>query len=199
MPGSVDHPMSFRSVVAVFAVMIVLAVGGGVLLHDMYSAADGSAAAPDPPPVPVERDPEDRPGSGEVRLSGDAARHPERDAVRRVLQTYFDAINERDFDLWRSAVTSERLGTTEEDQWIEDFRSTRDGDMYVHRIAPARDDRLRVLVSFTSTQDVEDAPATLPEPCIHWWLALPLAAGGDGDGWRIDAVSPGTPPLYEAC
>ncbi|MDV6012757.1 hypothetical protein F8178_09750 [Haloechinothrix sp. LS1_15] len=186
-------------------IVLLLAVGGGLVLREVYPARGENAAGTDPPPWPIERDEAEQPGDPQVRLSEAASRHPQHTGVREALQTYFDAINERDFELWRSVVTAERAEGTDAAQWREDFRSTQDGDMYVHRIEPAADQRLLVLLSFTSTQDVVDAPPTLPEPCIHWWLALPLTEDGDGggseagDAWRIDTVPPGTPPVHQPC
>jgi hypothetical protein len=44
-----------------------------------------------------------------------------------------------------------------------------------------------VFGSFTSHQDVNDAPADLKVPCIDWWMVWPMTRSGDG--FRIDGPS----------
>lgn len=118
--------------------------------------------------------PTTEPGSRLVRLADDATAHPDADEVRRVLQNHFDAINSGDYDLWTSTVTADRVRATGRAAWRQQYRSTLDGDIRVHRLEPRPGGGLVALLSFTSVQDPADAPADMPVRCLHWRVSYPL-------------------------
>lgn len=169
----------------VVAVVLAGAVGAGVLLRELQPAA---GAAPisnnpnNPPPAPRE------PGPATVALVEDAAAHPEANRVRILLQKYFDAINAGDYTLWRSTVTPQRVRDTGEKAWHEQYRSTVDGSIVLHRLEPRAGGGLVALLSFTSVQDPADAPSELPVRCLRWWVSYPLI--GEGDELRLSPASP---------
>jgi hypothetical protein len=141
--------------------------------------------------------PDQQPGPPTVELTPDAAAHPEDERIRQLLQTYFDAINGRDYELWKTTVTRERLAGKSQSQWLADYRTTRDGSMVVYRIETAPERHLRVLVGFTSTQDAGAAPPELAEPCLRWKLSLPVVM--EGGSWKVDTVLAGTTPELDKC
>ncbi|HKR50986.1 MAG TPA: hypothetical protein VJT72_15655 [Pseudonocardiaceae bacterium] len=170
---------------AVTVAVLVAAVGTGMLVREWQPAAGAAGAAPivtNPPP----RAPE--PGPATVALVEDVAVHPDADRARRVLQKYFDAINAGDYKLWRSAVTPQRARDTGEAAWRDQYRSTLDGSIVLHRLEPRAGGGLVALVSFTSLQNPADAPPELPVRCLRWWVSYPLI--GEGDELRL---SPGAP------
>lgn len=183
----------------VLVAVVALTVGGGLVAREVYqppSRASRSAAPQTSAPLDSV-EPAEQPGPTRVRLTNDAAAHPDAQAVRAVLQKYFDAINRRDYDLWVTTVVAERAALQDEQEWRANYRSTRDGSIRVYRIEAAPDDGLSVLLGFTSVQSAADAPDELPSDCIRWRLAFPLTAV-DGD-WRIGTVPPGTVPEQSRC
>ncbi|MDT8915385.1 hypothetical protein [Amycolatopsis sp. PS_44_ISF1] len=199
MTAQPPAPSRQRWLVPVLVVVLSLTVGGGLLARELYQRpeaklADAAAVAP---ATSVERD--DQPGPGKVEVTDDVAHHPQGDAVRPVIQAYFDSINSRDYGKWRSTVSAERASQKPtEDSWKKDYRSTKDGSILIYRIEPAAHTSLRVLLAFTSTQSVDDAPENFKEGCIHWRLVLPMVF--QAGGYKIDAVdSTGRSPESENC
>lgn len=188
---------TLRWLVPVLIVVLSLAVAGGLLARDHYQRQaprhTGAVSLPHSPSLALE----DQPGSPLVQLTPDAANHPHDETVRRLLQAYIDGINGRNYERWKTAVTAERVRSKPEEQWLVDYQSTKNGSILVHRIETAPEGKLRVLLSFTSTQDVSDAPLQLPEPCVRWWLAWPLAL--ERGHWKIDTVPAGTVPEMARC
>lgn len=126
-----------------------------------------------------------QPGSGIVQLSPDAAVHPQAGAVRALLQRHFDAINNHDYQAWKSTVVSERAQNTPEQDWQKSYRTTQDGGIVVQRIEPVPGGSV-VLLSFVSTQDASKAPPSLPgATCIRWWVSYRVVA--EHEQQRIDA------------
>lgn len=138
-----------------------------------------------------------QPGSGVVQLSVDAAQHPDGQRVREVLQQFFDAINGHDYEQWAKTVTAHRVGQTPKSRWLSDYESSRDGSILVHRIESVSQSRLRVLMTFTSTQDVVKAPAELQADCIHWRVVYPLQE--ERGAFRVDLGTEGSTSQFTAC
>ena len=120
-----------------------------------------------------------RPGPSDdaaVRLSSRAAEHPRGAEIRGLLQLYFDAINNQDYDAWKRTVAVEQSAPQTQDRWIQDYSTTVDSNIAVLTVA---DGPLRARTMFTSQQAVELAPPSLPAPCINWDVTYLL---GDQDG-----------------
>lgn len=184
------------------AVLVIAATtaGVGVLAREAYQrpavSQGGQVAAPGSGPsssVPRSA----QPGSGAVQLSVDAAQHPDGQRVREVLQQLFDAINAHDYEQWAKTVTAHRVGQTPKSRWQSDYESSRDGSILVHRIESVSQTRLRVLMTFTSTQDVVKAPAELQADCIHWRVVYPLQA--ERGTLRVDLGTEGSTSQFTAC
>lgn len=125
------------------------------------------------------------PGSGIVQLSPDAAVHPQAGAVRALLQRHFDAINNHDYQAWKSTVVSERAQNTPEQDWQKSYRTTQDSGIVVQRIEPVPGGSV-VLLSFVSTQDASKAPPSLPgATCVRWWVSYRVVV--EHEQQRIDA------------
>jgi hypothetical protein len=111
-----------------------------------------------------------------VRLSASAGGHPRASEVLTTVQHYFDAINSRNYGAWTQAVASAQSAPQTEAQWTRDYSTTTDSNLTVVGIS---DDPLRVRMMFTSEQDVEMAPKSLPVACINWDVTYLL---GEQDG-----------------
>lgn len=107
-----------------------------------------------------------------VRLSTEASVHPRSAEVQALLQDYFDAINNRDYESWVGAVATAQSAPQSEDQWQQDYASTVDSNLTVMII---RNEPLRARMMFTSEQSVELAPSSLPATCINWDMTYLLS------------------------
>jgi hypothetical protein len=114
---------------------------------------------------------------GTVRLSAAASAHPRAAEVQSVLQHYFTAINNRDYDAWMEAVAAAQSAPQTSQQWSRDYATTVDSNLAVMTIADAP---LRARMMFTSEQSVELAPPSLPVSCINWDVTY-LLSDEDGD------------------
>ncbi|MEU5258234.1 hypothetical protein [Amycolatopsis sp. NPDC021455] len=186
-----------RWLVPVVVVVLSVTVGGGLLARELYRrpdqpAGDTSAAASTPSSASS-----GEPGAAnKVKMTDDAKAHPQADAVRKVLQTYFDAINAKNYRQWTSVVSAQRVAEQSPTVWLDGVNSTKDTDALVYRIERGSGQSLRVLVGFTSRQKPEDAPPFFQEACIKWRLVLPMIVDGS---LKIDAVDKGPQPEHEKC
>ncbi len=174
--------------VPVTLVVLMAAVGGGLTARGFYgeSASDPSESAPRTSAPATQG----RPGPAVVELAPGAVEHPDHRTVRSMLQILFYSINANRYDQWRTTVVEERQRTMPESEWREAYGSTRDGSIRVHTIRPGPDDSVRVLLSFTSVQDPEDAPPETPVDCLRWHVVYPLVK--DSGGLRLDTNLPGS-------
>lgn len=158
-------------------------VGGGLVAREFYQRPQGVSTAP--PPGTGELPPEEEPGPAAVRLTPDAAAHPQHEAVRALIQTYFDAINSGDYDAWRTTVTRTMILAQPHPDWQANYHSTRDGSIVIQRIDPSPSNGLDVLIGFTSVQDPSAAPSELPAGCLRWRLVFPLTL--ESGRWKLDS------------
>lgn len=192
--------MQPRLLLPLVLVVVAATAGVGVLARDAYrrpapAQGDQIAVPSTGSSASVPRD--EQPGGGVVQLSIDASMHPDGPRVREVLQQFFDAINSLDYDLWTTTVTARRVNETPRSRWLSDYESSRDGTILVHRVESVDPDRLRVLMTFTSTQDVAKAPAELQADCIHWRVVYPLQA--EDGALRVDLGTEGSTSQFTAC
>ncbi|GAA5170092.1 hypothetical protein [Amycolatopsis dongchuanensis] len=191
-------PSSQRWLLPVLVVVVSLMVGGGLLAREVYRLPESTPDAVIALPSSTARPAAEQPGPGTVELTPDAAAHPQHAVISQLLQTYFDAINSRDYDQWKTTVTRARIQAKPRASWLEDYDSTKDGSILVYRIDAVTATDLRVLVGFTSIQDPTAAPAELPDAtCVHWKLGLPVAL--EQGHWRVDAVAGYTTPEMSRC
>lgn len=164
--------------------VLVLALGAGLLLRDPVPEPAPGPATTRPPAPGVQ------PGSRTVRFTADAAAHPHRGAVQHLLQAHFDAINLGDYAGWASTVVRERAAGTSEDEWREQYETTVDGSILVHRLEPSPGGGLTVLLSFTSVQDPADAPEDAPFRCLRWRVSYRVVS--ESGGLRLALADPET-------
>jgi hypothetical protein len=178
----------------IFVVVLSLTVGGGLLAREFYrfSGHEPGFVAPSSSATPTRQ-----PGSMTVELSRDSAAHPQEETIRQLIQTYFDAINTRNYERWKTTVTKQRIQARPADMWAREYQSTKDGSVLVYRIETLSERQLQVFIGFTSTQSISAAPPDMPEPCIRWRLIWPIAQ--EGDAWKLDTVPTGTVPEHAKC
>ena len=179
-------------------VVVSLVVGGGLLARELYRTPDQRPETMLALPSTTARPLAQQPGPGTVELTPDAAVHPQHEAVRQLLQTYFDAINSLDYEQWKTTVTKTRIQAKPRADWLKDYASTKDGSILVYRIDAVSEQDLRVLIGFTSVQDPAKAPDELRDAsCIQWRLVLPLTQ--EAGHWKVDTVAGYTTPDLTRC
>jgi hypothetical protein len=187
-----------RWLLPVVVVVVSLMVGGGLLARELYRVPDPQPDAILALPSSTARPLAQQPGPAAVELTPDAAAHPQHEVVSQLMQKYFDSINNRDYDQWKTTVTRARIAAKSRPAWLQDYQSTKDGSILVYRIDAVTDTDLRVLLGFTSVQDPAEAPETLPgASCVHWKLTLPVTF--ESGHWKVDTVAGYTTPENARC
>lgn len=158
-----------RRLTMVLTIVLVVIVGGGA----SAAWALGRTRVP-PMPIGYSAGPS---GDKTVQLASKADEHPRADDVRQSLQRYFAAVNGRDFDGWLTVVAADQAANQTADDWVHKYSTTTDSNLMV---ADIQDDPLRARLFFTSEQDPEFAPKSLPVTCINWDLTY-LLTEQDGD------------------
>lgn len=193
--------VTFRSprwwVLPVIVIVVMVTALGGFVAHDAYRRP---AAATSSPPVSTSMSSDGASiaaGLIPVRLSRDAASYPLSSAAASVVQRFFDAINNKRYDEWRSIATAARIARQPLAQWLDAYGSTQDSEIDIYRIDPAPEDSLRVLLGFVSHQSADKAPKGFPFTCIRWHVVFPLTlVRGE---WKLDADPSSKTPQQEKC
>lgn len=172
---------------------LVAAVGGGMIAQRIYPDAAAADSVEQMFRIPAEPDPAPQ----QVTLSPAAQRHPDRAQVVDVLDAHFASINAMDYEAWKRSVVPEKWKYLPEEAWRQEYDSTQDSFVRVHRIEPGLEDSLRVQLTFQSRQDPEHAPPQLPERCVQWSVVYRLVA--DGAGFRIDVTGLSGSALVSPC
>jgi hypothetical protein len=193
-------PPSRRWLLPVLGLVVIVAAGGGLTARSLYRQPpqpQTTAQVVLPPVTTVTVESSTAPDWDKVKLTTDASEYPLSNQIQPVLQNYFDGINEKDYDKWRSSVTQSKAAEQPKSVWQAAYQTVQDGDIIVYRIDLAQGGSLRVLLTFTSTQDVTEAPKDFQHACIHWQVvwALDLEHGQ----WKLDINAAGTTPGRTPC
>jgi hypothetical protein len=186
-PQASPNRSTLTWLIPITLLIAVCALVGGLIARQLY-ATSKPVDTKSPPavvnaPATSPHDPND---TTTVFFTDFATSDPNFELVRQALQSYFNAINKRDFDKWRQVMTPAVGATQTRADWTKGFKTTTDKGMYVYRIE-ATDVGADVFGSFTSTQDVADAPKDLKEPCIRWNMVWPMVK--IDNVFRIDGPS----------
>ena len=165
------------------AVIVLLAAGGGgVLLAQQVYYGERESRSPGiesaPSGVVVAQQKVSRSG---VEYSPDAAAYPDQRIIEGLLDNYFDGINRRNYELWKSTVPPSKWRELPLSKWFDDYGSTTDFDIKVHRIDPGQDRSALVMLSFKSDQDIVDAPPQAKARCVQWDVVYPVVVDEDGN------------------
>jgi hypothetical protein len=184
----------------VLGLVVVVVVVAALIAHNLYhqpaSTGAGAVVAPQSQAsVPASA----QPGPSTVAFAPDVATFPQHAQLLNVLQTYYNAINDKNYDQWLSVVTPEFAAEEPEQSFLAGYQSTHDGSIFVYRVDSAPQNGLRVLVGFTSVQAPGDAPHDFKQACIHWHVVLPLSWDGGHQQWRIDNGVAVLTPQRQAC
>jgi len=184
----------------VLGLVVVVVAVSALVAHSLYNPPPAIGAGPvAAPPSQASSPGSAAPGPSTIAFSTDFAAYPQHDQLLNVLQTYFNAINDKRYDEWLSVVTPTFAAERSKTNFLDGYKSTHDGSIFVFRVDPAPQNGLLALVAFTSVQALADAPDKFPHTCIHWQVVLPLSWDGNRKQWEIDAGFAGTSPQAQAC
>ena len=183
-------------------VVLVLTAVGGLVARSIYQPAANAATPPAAAPplsavAPTSGLVAQDPNSNQVKLSVDAASSPYGTAVLNLLQAYYKSINDYSYLEWESTVTPTLIQANPQESWESSYSTTKDSGMYVYRVNSAPGGQLRVLITFTSHQDLSKAPKTAQFGCIDWHSVLTMA--NTRSGWKIDNGAAGGHPITQEC
>ena len=137
--------------------------------------------------------PASAPPAGLASLAPAAALYPGADAIEKVVNRYFQAINARDYAAYQ-ATQSPGLAMTAS-QFQAGFGSTKDADVLVTGITTAPGGRPAADVTFTSRQQPQDGPEG--ESCTNWHVTMYF--DGSAGTYTIGAPPNGYKAAYQAC
>ncbi|HEX9337331.1 MAG TPA: hypothetical protein VF892_15660 [Pseudonocardiaceae bacterium] len=197
MPPDPRRPTTWWVAPVLGVVFVVVAVAA-LVVHSAYrqpTASASSGVAPGQSSVPSSAEP----GPTTVAFAQDFANYPQHSQVLDVLQRYFNAINDKRYDEWVSVVTPALAAEQTKQAFLDGYHTTHDGSIYVYRVDTAPQNGVRVLLSFTSVQALNDAPQNFAHTCIRWQVVLPLAWDPKARQYEIDAGITGSSPQTQAC
>lgn len=117
------------------------------------------------------------PVDAQVVLGAQSADHPRAGEIQELVERYFQAINDKDFDAWAATVSADQLHGYTVEQWLGTYRTTTDSNIEIVQIL---DDPLQVQMTFVSEQDPADAPPAMQVDCILWDVTYYLGNADDG-------------------
>jgi hypothetical protein len=198
VPTDPRRPNNTWWIAPVLGVVVLTMAVGALVAHSIYHQPAVTAApvvASTESSVPRK----DEPGPSTVTFAPDVALYPQHTQVLAVLQTYFNSINDKDYDAYVSIATQASAAEQTKKQFTDNYATTRDGSIFVYRIDAAPHNGLRVMLSFVSTQALANAPTNLKSTCIQWQLVKPLAWDAATEQWQIDAGFATISPQSETC
>jgi hypothetical protein len=186
-------------VAPVLGLVVIAVVAGALVANGLYHQQPVTTAGLGSPPVHSSVPSSDEPGPSTVTFAQDFANYPQHSQLLAVLQSYFNAINDKRYDEWVAAVSPALAAEQTPADFLQGYHTTRDGSIYVYRADTAPANGVRVLLSFTSVQDLADAPQNFPHGCIRWQVVLPVAWDAKAKKYEVDAGITGSSPQKQAC
>lgn len=196
---------------ALVALVVIVLVGGGttaaLLLSGGHRAprtgqADGGSstaqasarrtprsASPVPPTAST-------PGSGQVGVAAALASNPRTPQIVALLDSYFSAINGRDYQHYIALLTPQEQQTVTPAQFSTGFGSTKDSGELLQGISVAAGGTTVAAVTFTSHQNPAES-INGSESCTRWHILLYLQP--NGNGYLIGKPPASYKASYAAC
>ena len=201
-PGARRGPWAL--VLAVLIIVVAAAAAGAGTWYAVGRAP--AATAPASPSAPASSGsassgpassgptgPASAPPAGLASLAPAAALYPGADAIEKVVNRYFQAINARDYAAYQ-ATQSPAIAMTEP-QFQAGFKSTRDSDVLITAISTGPDGNPAADMTFTSRQQPKDGPDG--ESCTNWHVTMYF--DGSAGTYTIGAPPNGYKAAYQAC
>jgi uncharacterized RDD family membrane protein YckC len=146
-----------------------------------YDDGDGDNA-PDTSSTPAPESPEAY--SDVLTIGTKAQSDPDSEEVAEMLDQYFTAINERDYDSYRDTQAADVRADLSESQFEKGYASTTDGHAVLVDIVDTPGGGKGVKLTFTSKQDAADGPDG--QTCTKWKLTNALSQ--EDGSWKMDGL-----------
>jgi hypothetical protein len=203
-------PGARRGPWAVVAAALIIAVAAAAAGAGTWYVVRKASTAPAPAPAVVTSGPASGPaasgpaGSGPTgpasappaglaSLAPSAALYPGADAIEKVVNRYFQAINAHDYVAYQ-ATQSPGIAMTQP-QFQAGFKSTRDSDVLITGINTMPGGQPAADMTFTSRQQPQDGPEG--ESCTTWRVTMYF--DGSAGTYTIGAPPNGYKAAYQAC
>jgi len=174
-----------------------VAVGGRYLYHDRPPVFVGQQVDVPPTGSPPPSGSAPAESTTAVRSTSDAFLHPQYEQIHQMTQDYFDGINQHDYDRFKGTLSPQRVASMSQSRFDVDFRSSHDTAIQIYRIEAAPEGRLRMMLGFTSTQDLAEAPDDMRATCIQWRVVWPLVKVNNR--WKLDEGPEAKAPQHDVC
>lgn len=187
-----------RLTVALVSLLAAVLVGGTVSAMAIGTSYRDGASTPSTPSAGASSTtrstgPTGPSSDATVEMAPAAQQHPRSAEVRALLQSYFDAINARDYAAWAVTVTTEQSEARPRAEWQQSYSTTTDSSI---KALDIDDDPLRVRLWFTSEQNPQFAPDDMPVDCINWDVTYLLV---DQNGGLVIAGLDGSTTSKATC
>jgi hypothetical protein len=125
-----------------------------------------------------------------------ASATPDVQAIQSALSTYFNAVNNRDYDTaWAQYTPQEQARIGSEQQYIQGEETTHVSNMALTGVVSRSPGVAQVTYTFTSTQDASKSPDG--QPCDSWTLVYTMVS--TGSAWLIDNAVGDNGVAYRPC
>ncbi|GAA3438478.1 hypothetical protein [Kutzneria kofuensis] len=188
-PQASPNRSTLTWLIPITLLVAVCALVGGLIARQVYASTKPPAATTQPPAATSTPEPTTEQGQGgpdTVHFTLFARNDPQFRPVQNAIQNYFNAVNHRNYGLWKQTMTAKVSDQQTEQDWRDGYRTTVDTDMMIYRIETT-DQGANVFGTFTSKQDPANAPKELRASCINWWMVWPMVKSGSD--FRIDSPS----------
>jgi hypothetical protein len=130
-----------------------------------------------------------------VAVASGAADNPAATQVTALVNSYFTAINNRDYSAYASLLDQQARQRNSESTFDSGYATTTDSAETLTSISDTGSGGLAASLTFTSKQSPADSPDD--SPCDQWSITLFLVP--NGTGYLIGTPPSGYQAAYQAC
>jgi len=211
-PGGGERPRR-RPPWILIALLIVVVLGGGATaaafaLSGHHAAKPSAAATPTKQPThssapatptvsaSATPSPTNTPGKGRVGVAASLAGNPQTPQIVALLDSYFGAINTRNYQGYYALLNPQVQRQTSQAQFSKGFASTKDSGETLTGISAGPGGTTVATVTFTSHQNPANS-VNGHESCTRWQISLYLQRSGNS--YLIGKPSSSYHASYAAC
>src|SRR5579875_2185258 len=191
-PGGNGRPPRRSGWLLLTIMIIVVLAGGGTaaafVLSSNHSAkpqASQTTSPPParPPPTPTQSpstspSPTSSPGQGQVAEAASVAGNPQTPRIGALLDSYFSAINTRNYPAYYALLSPQERQLTSQSQFSKGFATTKDRKETLQALSAGPGGTTVASVTFTSHQNPANS-VDGHQSCTHWHISLYLEQSGN--------------------
>jgi hypothetical protein len=210
-PGGDGRPPRRSPWILLTVLIVVVLAGGGTaaafVLSSHHSAKHPSQAgatsrppaSQSPPPTPTQSpttSPSPTSTPGQVGVAASVAGNPQTPQIVALLDSYFGAINARNYQAYYALLSPAEQQLTSPSQFSKGFATTKDRRATLQGISAGPDGTTVAAVTFTSHQSPANS-VDGHQSCTHWRISLYLQ--GNGNGYVIGKPPASYHAAYAGC